>query len=442
MVALLLASPAYAQTVVTGRTLDAHPTSLAFDAAGTAVASWSGLQGPGGGEALRFVAVAKRTPGAAWHPAPALPATITSHSVALERSSRIALATTRETPLSRNRSRTSVVVNMATTRVLQFAPPVMMDSGPARRVTFEGPRSTLALPKVAFVPGSSAFVAWQRTYPRARAGVWLGGVRRFNRKIRPRLMGRHGGEPFLAFAADDSGVLAWRRGRRVIARLRTPAGRWTRAETAATVPSGAQIEHVDLAVGPGRRSLIGVVATRRTAAGVRVQATVHSRIAGVGWRSGVLGDFAFRASAANGHVSAGLRALPLFTSDGRMLVAWPRPAGDRIRVSVTDLVPEPGGIGTGPPIDVSDPAFDASPEDVAAGPGGRVAVAWFDLGDGRGSPSLSEIDATGAVTTTPRLATERALVGTQVAYDPTSGRPAVIWSQGNPAAGHQIVSMP
>ena len=262
----------------------------------------------------------------------------------------VALATTRETPLSRNRSRTSVVVNMATTRVLQFARPVRMDSGPARRVTSEGPQSTLALPKVAFVPGFSAFVAWQHTYPRARAGVWLGGVRRFNRKIRPRLMGRRGGEPFLAFAADDSGVLAWRRGRRVIARLRTPAGRWTRAETAATVPSWAQIERVDLAVGPGRRSLIGVVATRRTAAGIRVKATVHSRIAGVGWRSGVLGDFAFQASAANGHVSAGLRALPLFTSDGRMLVAWPRPANDRIRVSVTDLVPEPGGIGTGPPI--------------------------------------------------------------------------------------------
>ena len=169
---------------------------------------------------------------------------------------------------------------------------------------------------------------------------------------------------------------------------------------------------------------------------------MHSRIAGVGWRSGVLGDFAFQASAANGHVSAGLRALPLFTSDGRMLVAWPRLANGRIRVSVTELVPEPGGIGTGPPIDLSAPAFDASLEDVAAGPDGRVAVAWFDLGDGRGSPSLSEIDATGAVTTSPRLATERALVGTQVAYDPTSGRPAVIWSQGDPAAGRQIVSMP
>ena len=38
--------------------------------------------------------------------------------------------------------------------------------------------------------------------------------------------------------------------------------------------------------------------------------------------TGVFGDFAFQASAANGHVSDGLRALPLFTSEGLMLVAW------------------------------------------------------------------------------------------------------------------------
>ena len=436
------AAPAAAQTPVSGRTIDAYPASLAFDLAGFGVASWRGLRGSTPDDARPFVAVAKRTPGAAWHRAPALPSTITSHSIALERSGRIALATTRETPLSRNRSRTSVIVNMATTRVLRFARGVRMDSGPARRVTFEGPQSTLALPKVAFVPGFSAYVAWQRTYPRSQAGVWLGGLRRFNRKIPARLMGRFGGEPYLAFAADDSGVLAWRRGRRVIARLRTPAGRWTAAQTAATVPAGGQIEHVELAVGPGRRSLIAVVATRRTEAGIRVRASVHAWIAGAGWRAGVLGDYTFQATPTTSHVSAGLRALPLFTSDGRMLVAWPRLAGGRIRVSATELIPEAGGIGSRTPLDLSDPAFDASAEDVAAGPDGRFAVAWFDLGDGRGSPSVSEIDANGAVVTTPRLATERALVGTQVAYNPTSGRPTVIWSQGGPAAGHQIVSIP
>ena len=116
----------------------------------------------------------------------------------------------------------------------------------------------------------------------------------------------------------------------------------------------------------------------------------------------MLAAFRFQGTAANSHVSTGLRALPLFTSEGRMLAAAPRRAGDRVRVSVTELVPETGGVGTRTPIDVSDPAFDASPEDVAAGPDGRIAVAWFDLGDGRGSPSLSEIDRGGAVTTTPR----------------------------------------
>jgi hypothetical protein len=267
-------------------------------------------------------------------------------------------------------------------------------------------------------------------------------VRRHNGKIRARLMGRYGGEPFLAFAADDSGVLAWRRGRRVIARLRTRAGHWTAARTAATVPAGAQIENVALAAGPGRRSLIAVVATRRTAAGIRVRTSVHAWISGAGWRSAVLGDYSFQGSAANSHVTAGLRALPLITSDGRLIAAWPRLAEGHIRVSLTELVPEAAAIGARTPLDLSDPAFDASVEDVAAGPDGRVAVAWFDLGDGRGSPSLSEVDATGAVTTTPRLATERALVGAQVAFDPTSGRPAVIWSQGDPATGHHVVSLP
>lgn len=111
-------------------------------------------------------------------------------------------------------------------------------------------------------------------------------------------------------------------------------------------------------------------------------------------------------------------------------------------MSATEVVPEAGGIATRSPLDLSDPAFDASLEDAAAGSGGRAAVAWFDLGDGRGSPSVSEISATGLVTTTPRLASERALVGAQVAYDPKSARATAIFSQGEPAAGHLIVSIP
>lgn len=441
--ALLLVAPAVAQTPVSGRTVDAYPASLAFDAAGFALASWTGLQGATADAARPFVAVAKRKPGASWHAAPALPPTITSHTVALDRTGRVALATTRQTPPSRHRSRTSVVVNVATTGVLQFARGVLIDSGPPRPVTAEGPQPTLALPKVAFVPADSIYVAWQRTYPRSRAGVWLAGVRRFNRAIPARRMARGGGEPFLAFAADGSGVLAWRAGRRVVARLRTAAGHWTAARTAATVPASMEIEHVALAVGPGRRSLVAVVATRRAATGIRVRASVHSWVAGAGWRAGVLGEYTVQGSVSNSHVTgSGLRALPLFESQGRMLVAWPRLVDGHVRASVTELAPEATGIGTRPALDVSDPAFDASIEDVAAGPDGRFAVAWFDLGDGRGSPSLSEVDATGAVTTTPRLATERALVGAQVAYDPTSGRPTVVWSQGDPATGHQIVAMP
>ena len=59
------------------------------------------------------------------------------------------------------------------------------------------------------------------------------------------------------------------------------------------------------------------------------------------------------------------------------------------------------------------------------------AATWFN-----GSPNLTE-DGT---RTTSGFATEPSLAGSRVAYDPLTGKPVVIWSQGTASAGFQIVA--
>jgi hypothetical protein len=77
-------------------------------------------------------------------------------------------------------------------------------------------------------------------------------------------------------------------------------------------------------------------------------------------------------------------------------------------------------------------------DDIAAGPGDAWALSWFDISMQGGTPNLLEGDGLWQVSA--GLASERATVGSRLAYDPLSGRPVVIWSQGEPATGHQIVA--
>jgi len=51
-------------------------------------------------------------------------------------------------------------------------------------------------------------------------------------------------------------------------------------------------------------------------------------------------------------------------------------------------------------------------------------------------------DCTPGTQTTSGFATERSLAGSRVAYDPLTGKPVVIWSQGEANAGFQIVAGP
>ena len=71
-------------------------------------------------------------------------------------------------------------------------------------------------------------------------------------------------------------------------------------------------------------------------------------------------------------------------------------------------------------------------DDIAPGPPAIWAAAWFD-----GSTKLTDV---GGEHDDHGLATERSLVGSRVAYDPLTGRPVVIWSQGDHDAGYQIVA--
>ena len=184
------------------------------------------------------------------------------------------------------------------------------------------------------------------------------------------------------------------------------------------------------------------ILTRRSSAGVATRVSAHVRIPGVGWRDGVLGEYSFQATGQNAFVTDRLRAFPLITTDGRIRVVWPAMLGGHVRAAVTRLYPERGGVGTGPPVPASDPAFDVALEDAATGPGGRFAFVWFDLSDGRGTPGLAEGGATGGLRVTSRLAGERALRGAQVAYDTRAGRPAVAWTEGTSTEGYRPVWLP
>jgi hypothetical protein len=76
---------------------------------------------------------------------------------------------------------------------------------------------------------------------------------------------------------------------------------------------------------------------------------------------------------------------------------------------------------------------DAALGDIAAGANGAWAATWFD-----GAPHLTQQ----GTRTTSGFATERSQAGSRVAYDPLSGQPVVIWSQGEANAGYQIVAGP
>lgn len=423
------------------RSIDAAPVSVAFDGAGRAVASWQGLRGPSADEARSFHAVDATGATGAWRPPLSLAPTVVAHDLAVTGRSRAALVAWRQETVGRNRSRSLITITRGSTASLVFGAPRLLDSGPARPVTYEGPQPTLLSPRVAAAPHGGVVVAWQRSYPRERSGVWVASMRPDGRFGRARRLGPGGGEPVLAVAPDGSGLVAWRRGRLIQARLRSRGGRWGPIETAAATSAltGAQVESLTVA-GAGRRFALGVLQTRRSLSGVVARASVQVRVPGAGWRSAVLGQFRFVPTGVTSYVTDHLRVLVVQTSDARLHAVWPALQAGRVRAMTARLVPETSSVGFTLPAALSAADTDVALDDAAVGPDGRFAVTWFDTANGAGTPNLAEVDGHGGVDTTTGLAEERALAGSRVAYDPRSGTPLVLWSEGIAGQGYRIVA--
>ena len=136
--------------------------------------------------------------------------------------------------------------------------------------------------------------------------------------------------------------------------------------------------------------------------GVHWRSSLHIRDGG--WHAQLLEDRTFVPTGSTSYVTDNLQTLVTMTSDGQFHAAWP------------------GLFGS-----------EAAVDDIAAGPSGAWAATWFN-----GAPNLTEQGSQ----TTGGFATERSQIGSRVAYDPLTGKPVVIWSQGEATSGYQIVAGP
>jgi hypothetical protein len=284
---------------------------------------------------------------------------------------------------------------------------------------------------VAATPDGGAIVAWTRTFPRKRMGTWVARMRPSGHFGRSHRLVR-GGFPELAIGPDGRGVLAWGDGVRIVARVRHANGTWGPVEHVAThrPALGSGVDTIDVAAG-GRRFAVGIVETVRSATGVRVLPSVHVRVGRGDWRARRLADFTFMTDATTAYVTNEPRVLPVVTADGALHAAWPAPAGGHVRVMAGQIVTRGGSLAVANRQALSPPTTHARVDDIAAGPSGAFAVAWLDASNGTTTPGVAEVDAAGVPHATIGFAGESASIDTQVAYNPRSARPTVLWSEGS-----------
>lgn len=426
-------------TVLTSRSAEVQPTTLSYGPSGEALATWQGWSGSSPDTLSPFHALAFVDREGARAPV-TLPLTVIAHDATLSGSATIGLATWRQEPVGKRYSRSRIVVALVDPATHAARTFLSLDRGRPLPLSAEGPTATLTSPRIAATPHGGVAVAWLRGEPRSRAGIWLTSVGANGSLGARRRVGPFGSDPVLKVAADGSGILAWRRGRRVLARLRRPGGRWGPAETVATLATavGHQVESMT-ASGSGRRFVIGIAETRRSMSGVDVRLSVHARVTGR-WSSGTLSAFRFVPTGATSFVTDRLRVLTLRTSGGALRAVWPTLEAGHVVAMTARLVPERSSVGFSAPERISTPGVDVALDDAAPGPAGSVAVSWFSAVGGQGTPNLSERQASGATTVTRDLAGEQALIGSLVAYDPRSSRPTVVWSEGTAPAGYRLVA--
>lgn len=448
---LLLLAPAAAGAAVpsapvSGRALEATPVALAPDGAGRLVASWRELTGTADASRTGHALAIRGTTGT-WGTPLRLPATVVTHALAVTGGRTVAVAAWRQEPVSGRRSRSVITVSQSDSSVLRLHGTRRLDSGPAQRVSYDGWQPTLMAPQVAATPHGGLLVAWLRTTPRERAGVWVASMTPAGVFGRARRLGPGGGDPVLGVAPDGSGVLAWRHGRGIRARLRRPGGAWGPVEQvmSAAPRQWAAIESVSVAATPGRAA-VGVLQTERTGAGVWSRSSVHVRDAGTAtatasaWSADTLSEFTIVATGNTTYVSDRLRVLVVAAGDGTLRAAWTASVDGHVRAFTAPLLPGPPTAGHGSPVALSPPGVDVALDDAAAGPGARLAVTWFDTTAAGGTISLAEVDAAGAVRQSLALAGERALLGSRVAYAAGRDRPTALWSEGGFPAGYHLVA--
>jgi hypothetical protein len=425
---------------VSGPAIQVRPAGLAYDAAGRAVVSWSGLAGRLPDATHSFTHTAAAPAGGAWARGPRLPRTVIDHAVAVGRGPVAAIVTLRQAPVRHKRSRTSLVLSLWDTRSPELGRSVLLARGPLLRVGMEGPTPTIFSPRIGMTADDDVVVTWMTMDPVRRRGLWVATLRPDGRLVEPRRLARGmAGYPELRIAPDGSGLLVYARQRNIAARRRAPDGSWGPAERVGTAPDWVnQLESWRIA-GSGERFVVAAVVSRR-ADGVRTQVLTETRTAGGHWYLAALGEYVFHTTAATSFVTGQLRAVPLIAADGRIRVVWPDMVDGRVRAALTELLPGGDGVIVGPPALLSGPATDVAIEDAAIRPDGAVAAVWFDVSAEGGTPTLAQADASGAVTVTPPLSSGRAVLGSRVAFDPLTGRPTVVWAQRDTGGLYRLVS--
>jgi len=382
--ALLVPGVARAAPVqISARTVEADPVSLAFDAAGDGLASWRGLSGTAD-TSRPFHALAARTPAGEWQPPHVMARSVLIHDVALNGDGLVALVTEREQPAGKARTRSLVTLALGSAVRWSLGPTQVLDRGPVRHVAYDGPRPTRFAPVVAISSAGTVVAAWER----AGSGIWVHDGGKLER------VGPYGHAPALHLAPDGPGLIAWRRGSLILARLRTAAGHWGPIERVAKVGRYSELAPISIA-GAGGHFAVALTEITRSMSGVHWVSTLHTRDRG--WHATTLERRTFVPTGSTSYVTDSLRTVVTMTSDGRFHAAWP------------------GLFGTNVALD-----------DIAPGPAGDWAATWFD-----GSTKLTDV----GTSTTTTLSTQRSQVGSRVAYDPISGRPVAIWSQGNQIVG-------
>ena len=392
------------------------PLSLDFDARGRALLSWEGINPT---SPRKFTALDVRTPGGGWTRAPNLSGiTWGNAQIHLYGSDRALLVAGQVSSLGR--------FNRARWRLVQAYGRSNGSFGSLRTLAERVSLGTLA---TAADARGDALVAWQD-----EAGVTklrerpAGGAFGPTRTLRP------GGTRTAAMNLRGDRVLAWWSRGGVYARVRRHGEAWGPARLAAKAPNITNA-HVRAAVTAGGRV---VLAWESADVGEDRPIILRAGVAQL-----VNGRWRAHALERSTHATVGLPETsptqPIVDSAGRVYVAWTGTAGGGLAVKLARVV----AAGPRAATVLSAGVPGAALNDVAAGPGGALLVAWSVQ-----RPSSNVVYASlrrdGPAFAAPQQLTPDDASGFGVgraAIAPSTGEAVVTWSHSLPGGGHAVASV-